>query len=982
MVSFIPQVVHHSSKGMKTSKTKKTAKATATISTPVPDAEAERRLRPVLDALHSHSHKQALKIVAQLLQKRPGWPAARALRSCVYLQMERWDEAAQEIDILREDLKQGRVPVCEDTAAKMHMYYKKIRREDVSAEIYEHAWRENPSEIGLAETAFCLYIRGEAFDDAQKLAMKLQRLSLSSTKNYSFWIAAAIWLGLMRRYQRLSQSESPLDLRLLKLSCAMMSEALKTRSPPPAEIVRFATRVYRQANDFKAAIKLISHPDLVMNIPERLHIRADLSFNSSKDCEDYRVLLSQYSPNDWEYWLRYFDSISSSEGDWIEKAKEFVESVLTGIEDSREPARGPHLALLELHVRGNNWNGLVQAVVDYFRAFGNKAVVASDLRPYIVLLQQRDLHVVVCQEIEAFALEKGFPYHMHACWLLVWLGILNEHPKELVQRYSEVKIDDLEATERQPGDDYVIIAAHKLLPVTTGPEKRLNNTVMVLKTILLFEAALSSSPFNHDFKLILLRLYAAVGGMERMFELWESLNVKHIQLATLSHFVIRPLFNSGHHVFLQETVDRVNELWGEIDGQIPDCITQAFLAGSINSAVDFVHFRRRLEQSSILADAMIVDAQLNIFMTNGEPIGVNRALSVLTMHPRFTISDFMGSGVKHLVTNEDEACFKFWDFQPYNPQSRLENMDEEVVREGTNYDPELVKSLAINLVSLLALLQLTDENSQEDGADEGCKYNINIPNELCGSDEVKSISPTLRLRFNIARNLLDVKKVLKNMLSASGQANGNADIEMTSQIERAVDEGSNCAAAILENVNLIVGNEAQGLETQLHFARALSECGELVFDLMLLVAVTLSSFGRVLGKAKRKAKKCGTKGEAKSSLAGSYESCRRIVLGFRDALLEATNRIQEWLTSNVERSVDWPQATLGHIDMLDVLEVLPDDVWHVRLEDGSRMTPDPISQEEFCKGILDSIQCSHSLSCKTLIETLTTITNRLRLADL
>lgn len=963
------------------SKTKKAAQPSVPMSTPVPDAEAERRLRPVLDFLYAHNARQALRLVNQAIQKRPGWPAARALRACIYLQMERWDEAHQDVQSLRQDLDQGRVPVNEDTAVKMHMYYQEVRCEDAAAQVYEHAWRECPTDVKLAETAYCLYVRSGAFVDAQKIAMKLHRCFSSTTQKYVFWATAAIWLGSVCDNQ-ISSSETPVDTRMLKLGCAMMSKALQSEDGvPSAEFVRFASRVFKYSGDFDAAVNLVSHPMLVMDMAERLHIRADLAFNSTKSITDYHVLLMQYSPNDWEYWLRYLDSLSSSSStdDWISQADEFIHNVLDVMTGLKEPARGPNLAKLELRVRENNWDALARGVVEYFRSFGDKAVVTHDLRPFIMLLKKHEAHMSALQEIEAVASEKGFPTHMHACWFQLWLDRFDEQPKQLVQRYSAIKIAGLEQTERQPCDEYIILAAHKLLPYTTEPQKRLDNTVLVLKTIMMLEAALTNSPFNHDFKLVLMRLYAAVGGIDRMSELWDSLDVKHVQLSTLSHIVIRPFFDSGHHDALQTTMENINALWSEIDRQIPDCVTRAFLDGSLNSAVDFVLFRRRLEQSALLAEAMIVDAQLHVILADGNTIGVKRALSILTMLPRFTVADLMGS---KLVTNEDTVCYKFWDFQTHDPKERHVCIDEEVSHEGVPCDPSRAKSLTMRLASLLSLLQLTEENGKDDGADDDPEQNDGQERLVDGIGD-GDIPPLVQLRFDIAKNLQEVKRILMHITSLpSAHANGKENPEDPSSVEQVVAQGQHLATMILDRVRIAVGDEAEDCDIRLTFSKTLVECGKLTFDLMLLVAVAVSSFSRILGKASRKAKKSSSRGDAKSPSTEKYESCRKVILWHRDAIMTATIVIQEWLTTFIEKGMDWTETIMSHEDMSDINDLIPEAVQPVRLSDGIRKTNESISPADFCRSILEGVQGSHSVSCKTLMEALKAITNQLKLTDL
>lgn len=964
---------------------KKAAQPPISMTSPVPDAEAERRLRPVLDSLYAQNPRQAIKLVNQALQRRPGWPAARALRACIYLQMERWHEASQDVQSLREDLDLGRVPVNEDAAVKLHMYYQEVRCEDAAAQVYEHAWRETPTMVKLAETAYCLYIRSGAFADAQKIAMKLHRRLSSSTQKYVFWATAAIWLGYVCDNQISSVSDTPVDTRMLKLGSAMMSKALQSADDAPSpETVRFAIRVFKQSGDFDAATSLISHPLLVMDMAERLHLRADIAFNSTKSITDYHVLLMQYSPNDWEYWLRYLDSLSSSvsSDDWISQADDFIHSVLDVMTDLKEPGRGPNLARLELRVREKNWTALGRGVVEYFHSFGDKTVVTRDLRPFILLLKKHEMHISALGDIDTIASERGFPTHMHSCWFHLWCDKFADEPKQLVQRYFAIKDDGLPPTERQPSDEYMLLAAHQILPYTSDPQRRLDNTVSVLKAIMMLEAALTNSPFNHDFKLVLLRLYAAVGGVDRMSELWDSLDVKHVQLSTLSHIVIRPFFDSGHHDALQATLDNINALWSEIDRQIPDCVTRAFLDGSLNSAVDFVLFRRRLEQSALLAEAMIIDAQLNVILANGEPIGVKRALSILTLRPRFTIADLTGS--KRLVTNEDTVCYKFWDFQTEEPKSSHSSVDEETTHEGVACDPSRVKALTMSLASLLSLLQLAEENGKDSGSeDDSDEHDGKMPGGLVNDGGDESIPPLIQLRFDIARNLREVKRILTLVTAVpAAHANGTVDSKETSPVERMVTQGQDLATSILDRVRIAVGDEAQDCDIRLSFSKTLVECGKLAFDVMLIVAVAVSSFSRILGKAYRRAKKSGSKGDVKAPSMEVYESCRKVILWHRDALSTATIVIQEWLTTFIERGLDWTDAIMDHEDMTGINDLILEGLRPVRLADGTRETTDPISPDEFCRNILDGIQTSHSVSCKTLMETLKAINNQLNLTDL
>jgi N-terminal acetyltransferase B complex non-catalytic subunit len=65
----------------------------------------------------------------------------------------------------------------------------------------------------------------------------------------------------------------------------------------------------------------------------------------------------------------------------------------------------------------------------------------------------------------------------------------------------------LEKTERQHGDDYVVLAAHVLLEKYREEQA----IAFILHAIVLLESALSKSIYNFQFKMALIRLYLIIG---------------------------------------------------------------------------------------------------------------------------------------------------------------------------------------------------------------------------------------------------------------------------------------------------------------------------------------------------------------------------------------------------------------------------------------------------------------------------------------
>jgi hypothetical protein len=65
----------------------------------------------------------------------------------------------------------------------------------------------------------------------------------------------------------------------------------------------------------------------------------------------------------------------------------------------------------------------------------------------------------------------------------------------------------LEKTERQYGDDYVVLASHILLKIYRENE----DMAFILHALVLLESALAKSIYNFQFKILLIRLYLIIG---------------------------------------------------------------------------------------------------------------------------------------------------------------------------------------------------------------------------------------------------------------------------------------------------------------------------------------------------------------------------------------------------------------------------------------------------------------------------------------
>ncbi|PXF43798.1 N-alpha-acetyltransferase 25, NatB auxiliary subunit [Gracilariopsis chorda] len=947
--------------------------ASVVMKTPISRAESDRRLRPVLDNLSEHNTKQAFKLVQQALQKRPGWPAARALRACVYLQMRKLKQAEDEIANLRNDLDAGRVPTDEDVAEKIQYYYRESGNEAGTGEVYELVWKADASQFQLAEAAFCYYIRGYAFNSAQKLATKLHRMTSSNTEKYGLWATAAIWLGVVYRNRDLDTNQSSSDDRMLTLASRMLEKSLDVAVTPSAETTRFAVRIHRDANEHEKALRLISHRRLVMDEAEVLHIKSGLHTSGEQRMKDYSALLSDHDCDDWGHWLSYLECVESGEA-CKDEAMAFIDRLVEVQSDGRVPKRAPFLAQMEFYYRHGETEALGKAISIYFSLFGAKTVCAHDLRPYLTLISDTLQFQKALERIRSIGNEKGFPYHLTASWLCLWFNELTLSPAELMEFYSSSLSDTLESTDRQDGDDYLILITHRLLPIFEKDlDDRYANKFAVLQTIAVLETGLTRSPHNFHFKLLLIRLYIELGAMERVAELWESLEIKHVQMSTLTHLVLKPFFETGHHDALSKVFEGMETLWRECDLEIPQCVTKALEFGSINAAIEFVLFRQRLERSAVLIEGVLTKAQVALVQSAGDAAGLDLARDCLSFFSRFTPGKLE---TKRIVDTDDTRCFQFWDLQCFDPEMRLSDKTNEHHDEGVTCQMKRKSTIISDLKSLMTLMQvLNDETIMEASASagiDGAPVNGHAPS---GAEHLSM------LRKRISDNLQNVKGLL--VLFSSGALLNDA-----AEVPKNLDPMDllSTAKGVVEDVHHEVEDaikepkHSNGLKGTMSPVQ-LRKCCRMSFEILLLASLAIASFSAELMRGKNRRKRGSTK-SAKLHAAQYFNSIQEAIHVHKVGVVSACSLMQEWISCSLDQGADWLDGVCdGERTLSASVPYLPNTIHPISLSDGSKQKGGPIDRSAFCHDILERTRSSHMATCTRLLEVLSGITRTLKLVD-
>lgn len=957
--------------------------------------ESERRLSPVIDMLLSQNPKQALRHIQQALNKRPGWPAARALRALALLQSARPQEASAEYDSLANDLNAHLVPLDEDAAKKMAMYLVEIERSVEAGVWYEMVWKimceAETVNFSLGEAAYCLYIRGKDFSKAQMIAMKMNRV-LQGRGRFAMMACVALWLKLEM------ENGSEKDQRMAKLVCAMLDKAVE-KGLFEADAVRFAVRVYKEFGLSDKVSQVLSKRRVAMDEGEVLKLRVPGS-----GAPIYRQLIEKIDPDSWDYWVKYFNAIQGTEG-WEKDAEDLLDKIINNTPTKRL-LRGPFLAQLELNFRLNRMEDVANGIAKYFELFGKKNVCAHDLRPYIALLADTEWFSKAIDGMTEIAQENEETHMVTFSWIKLWCDKQVESIESLYNRFEKAIPESNAVASRHAGDDYLILAAHQLLPdVKSASEDRYSNGPNVMKAIALLEIGLAHSVDNFRFKLLLMSLYIRVGAIGCAVNLWKSLDIKHVQLSTMSHLILNPLFDSGHHEAFRDFLGQIERLWRECSHDIPSCVSRAFERGSINTAVDFVLFRDRVTNSAVLAEAFVSEALHEVVITNGNSLGVRRAIECLTILPRFTPHKILEG--TSLEVNDDLDPYQFWNITDYDPESRMASIREDDSSRGKRCPSLRTNVIAADLASLQRILSLAIPESDALHGNVDVKAMDKLLNGFLNCTGDVQLPRSTDLRVKIALNLGSVQSLLFEVTAPQESNDNGQEIHPEDVLSRA----KQIANEIVITVQEMLGTETQtkngvadcengeettnGKSISAEFSPPhLRKCYRFVSDTVLLTGTALLPFGPMLAKGKKRLKKAAKSTASCSTLTEKLNTVQDAVVLYREAVVKASSLIETWITSCLEEDLKWKGCTFDDDKSLaEVMGFLPKQILSpsLRSEDTDGVFelkkllgssgPKFISREDFLNGIIEQICEDHAQTCRSTLEVVSKTMSRMKMVD-
>ncbi|XP_043925685.1 N-alpha-acetyltransferase 25, NatB auxiliary subunit [Protopterus annectens] len=680
----------------------------------------DRRLRPIYDSLDNGNNKMAIQQADKLLKKHKDLHCAK---------------------MLHEQQSQDMAMVVINPGNPINLDFRVCFETELVTKLYEAAVKKVPSSEEYHSHLFMAYARVGEYKKMQQAGMALYKIVPKNP--YYFWsVMSLVMQSISAQDEKLSKT------MFLPLAERMVEKMVKEDKIEAEAEVQLYYMILERLGKFQEALNVLRG-----NLGEKL--TSELQSRESKCLAMYKKLrkwqecnalsrkLLLNNPDDWQFYLSYFDSLfhlvdegwippegsdHSVEGvvDYsVEEAAKFIEDRIINEESKGfRKLRGPYLAKLELIQRlrqrgANDEHKLgepVELMIQYFEKFGDKPCCYTDLKVFVDLLSP-DQHIQFINKLmEAVPLmvpaDGGFALpgdtkvmYRHMCVVQLSRLLCLHHNKdqseklnligELMSRYRhglEFGKSCLK-TELQSCDNYCLLAAHVFIDIwkDTGDEWPLWQSMYVL------EEGLFHSPCNAQFKLLLTRIFCHLGAFEPVVDLYSSLDAKHVQHDTIGYLLTRYAEALGQFAAASQSCNFTLRFFHSNQKDTSEYIIQAYKYGAFEKIPEFIAFRNRLNNSLHFAQVRTERMLLDLFLEANISVSLEESIKSMSLNPEDDDIPW-----NDLRDNRDINVLTNWD-----PKDRgINENDLILLNKGLGFIPSQSSKLNNTLTELRLFARL------------------------------------------------------------------------------------------------------------------------------------------------------------------------------------------------------------------------------------------------------------------------------------
>ncbi|KIY43365.1 actin cytoskeleton organization protein [Fistulina hepatica ATCC 64428] len=579
-------------------------------------AALDRQIRLIYDAIDTGSNKSAIVSCTKFLKKHPNNQLVKALKSLALVRAQKVEESLALCDEVLASKPTNEAVL----TAMMHVLRALGRNLDMVA-MFEEAYKQQPTNDDLGAQTFFANVRAGRWKSAQQIASKM--FKQFNDDKYLYWSVVSAVL----------QANDPLTPANMRMILYKLAGRLLQSSSTPSYVTpdRFHLHlsVLRELGQFEEAHILLNTDigksicttslicnevrrdiwrakglileegqDAAQRIMEK-HDRNYLEFMSVLDATFSYVAAEENAENAAEQCAKH-----------IAKTRELMQQI--GTSDGRKD-RSAHLALVELEHRAiqhgvvSDPSGLLGQLRIYFDLFGNKTCCFEDLKPFALhgdhLAQWRAFLQAFTESFTTLdELSRNINSHKLLRYNLPEQPTLESELASvslLAEQYVQALPlgEGLPATELQPSDDLAVLASNVLVNLwtMTGDVKYLYAAVTLL------EYGLMKSKQSYAMRLTAIRIYRLLVAPAQALEHYRGLNIKQVQLDTLSHYFLSrgstfSLASLGDLTISSECQETV-QIYLSNTQETGEFVTRAFTTEKYSQIPEFITFEDRLDNS-------------------------------------------------------------------------------------------------------------------------------------------------------------------------------------------------------------------------------------------------------------------------------------------------------------------------------------------------------------------------------------------------
>ncbi|XP_063900859.1 N-alpha-acetyltransferase 25, NatB auxiliary subunit-like [Zophobas morio] len=564
------------------------------------NAVTARRLQPLYSACESRNYKQALAIADRLLKKDSGLACVKVLKALSLVALGKEKEGWSLLEPVIEQ------PMLDLTTLRTVLHVlNELKKYRALAGVLQKNLVYVTGAEELWTLLFTTYVRLEDFLLQKQTAIKM--FKLFNNENYYIWAVQCLLLQC-KFDEKLEDTTIHLSLAERMLEKAEHNGWIKSE-----DVLDLALEAFILINKpLSAAALLERNSHLFSDDVRKWRILARL--NADAQCwevhDNYQQKILSKFPDDCVSYLEYIRSVFRGDCFNVDRCRDvwqFLSVTTAQYEGEKSMLRGPRFARLffVFSCLDSGYNELSEVLdlpslefllVDYFAKFGDKLVCSTDLGiilPSIcpsLLLSFFDSLQSAYDNFDKLDSSSNLARHASFQRLKRRSGLMDAETCESLVALSESLLTSNLTHAR---DDLLGFSAELLLSafLKSGCVKHLHHAALLLR------CALNKSPYDARLKVRLLLVYNQLGMFASAFSLFSSLDVKQIQVETLSylvddiHVACGDLERRMHHFGL------CSSFYCSAGGEIAEAVVKAFRFGTFSKISELTAFKQKINAS-------------------------------------------------------------------------------------------------------------------------------------------------------------------------------------------------------------------------------------------------------------------------------------------------------------------------------------------------------------------------------------------------